>query len=164
LLQALCPAVDAALAGACRYIEVSVKGATAMVSFDAGLPLSAGPDGKVFAKVLLTVSCACRNLKKHFEVGDELCDLGLTRLTALTEQLRVETRWQGKAATYVFARGQEIGSPAIVDTAEGDRTVMTFGLDPSILGENVAFDARRLGESLAKVRARVPGTEVVLLG
>ena len=164
LLQARCPAVDAALEGECRRIEVSVDGASALVSFDAGLPLSSEPNGDVVAKLLLTVLCACRNLKKHLAVGDELCDMGLAMLTALTEELRVETRWRGKAATYLFARGQEVGSAAIVDTVESDRTVMNFRLDPSIFEANVTFDIRRLEDALTKVRARVPETEVVLAG
>lgn len=164
LLQTLCPAVDAALEGECRRIEVSVNGASAVVSFDAGLPLSAEPNGEIVAKLLLTVLCACRNRKKHLVVGDELCDPGLAVSTALAEELRVETTWRGKATTYLFAHGREVGAAAIVDTAETDRTVMTFRLDPTILGENVTFDARRLEAELAKLRARVPGTEVVLAG
>lgn len=162
LLQTLCPAVDAALEGECRRIEIALNGATCVVSFDAGLPLSVESNGEVVAKLLLTVLCACRNLKKHLAVGDELCAPGLTVLTALSEELRVETRWRGRAATYLFARGREVGAAAVVDTADADRTVMTFRLDPSILGENVIFDARRVEESLPKVRARVPGVEVVL--
>lgn len=164
LLQLLCPAVDAALEGECRRIAVSVSGETAQVSFDAGLPLSIEPNGKRVAELLLTVLCACRNLKRHLAVGDELCDPGLTVSTALAEELRVETRWRGKAATYLFARGRELGTATLVDTAEADRTAMTLRLDRSILGENVTFDARRLEESLTKVRARAPETEVVLAG
>lgn len=164
LLQALCPAVDAALEGECRRIEVSVNGASAVVSFDAGLPLSAEPNGEIVAKLLLTVLCACRNRKKHLVVGDELCDLGLTVSTAMAEELCVETHWRRKTATYHFACGREVGTATLVDTEQADRTVMTLRLDPSILGENVTFDARRLEAELVKVRARVPGTEVVLAG
>lgn len=163
LMQALCHAADCAIDGTCRRISVVAAGTVATVSYDAGLPLEVHPRlGDIVALLFLTMHCGCRNLKKHIEVGDDLCDLGLATLTALAEDLRVETRSHGKTAIYHFARGLELEPSQIVEAVGDDITTMTVQLDASLLGRNVVFDLDQLDAALERLRSRIPRLEVSL--
>ncbi|MCA9554704.1 MAG: hypothetical protein KC933_32035 [Myxococcales bacterium] len=161
LRQALCHAVDCALDGACTHLRISASGRTAQVSYDAGIPLELHPrHGHPVALLFLTLHAGCRNLKKHIEVGDELCDLGLAVLTALSADLRVRTVHSGKTATYHFSRGKEVAEAKITACDEADSTAMSIALDPDILGDNVVFEPGLVRAAAELVQARLPALAV----
>jgi len=161
LRQAFCHAVDCALDGRCTWLRVTTSGKRAEVAYDAGMSLEPHPRlGDVVALLFLTLHAGCRNLKKHIEVGDDLCDIGLAVLTALSADLRLTTVHAGKTASFHFALGKEVSRSEIVPSAEPDRTTMTVELDPLVLGSNVVFESDAVRAAADHVQTKLPALRV----
>lgn len=161
LRQALCHAIDCAMDEECTSVDIVTRGRMARVSYDAGMPLEPHPQlGDTVARLFLTLHAACRNLKKHIAVGEDLCDLGLAVLNAFCDEMEVTTNWRGLSATYLFRKGREVEPPEIVPTEDSDSTVLRFYLDREILGSNVFFDAAMLEAATDQIHTLVPQLHV----
>jgi DNA gyrase/topoisomerase IV subunit B len=157
LMQALCHAADCAVDGVCTRVDIRIAGANVRVHYDAGMPLDPNAEhADQAALIFLMVLAACHHRKRHLRVGDELCEIGLMVLNALSETLTVETAFSGWAATYRFGQGQQLAELPLTETSEADHTSIAFRLDAEILGSNVLFDRDVLAQQIDRVQGLLP--------
>lgn len=134
LFQALCHAVDEAIDGHCTEVQIVIKKFGAVISYDAGLPLTPVRNGETpTAVILMSRLSGCSNMKKHIEVGSEYCELGLAVLNAVCVDFVALTHVNGQQAKFVFSKGK-LDQPVRVSKSEhADYTRISFQLDNSIL-------------------------------
>lgn len=136
LLQSLCHAIDEAIDGSCTTIKLLVQEFGAVVEYDAGLPLHPVKYGKVPAVVILmSEPRGCSNMKKHFEVGAEFCELGIGVLNAVCHSFSVLTHSKGQQAELTFKAGILQEPIVFQESVQPDSTKMDFRLDDAILPE-----------------------------
>ena len=160
LRQALCHALDEVADGNCSEIDISILNRTITVTYNAGLSLEIQALGDTQAVRILSHIHACSNLKKHTEVGDKHCTLGIAVLNAFSRTLEATTISNGQKAEFLFRQGRLINPHATLEAKELDQTEITFLLDSDILGENVKFDHEDIKALLVEVSDDFKGLTV----
>lgn len=162
-LQTLCHAVDEAIDHRCSQVSMHLGPGQGEVWYDAGMPLAedeASP-GQTVAHVFLGVHYGCHSRKKHLEVGDELCAIGLAIFNAICRQLTVEIAENGRSLTLHFVEGKLLQESAIQPTDKADFTRLRYALDTSLL-PGIRAEESALRRTLARTRELVPQLDIQL--
>lgn len=134
LFQALCHAVDEAVDGHCTEVQMVIEKFGAVISYDAGLPLTPVRNGDTpTAVILMSRLSGCSNMKRHIEVGSEYCELGLAVLNAVCVDFVALTHLNGQQAKFVFSKGKLEQAVTVSKSENADYTRISFQLDHSIL-------------------------------
>lgn len=162
LMQALCHALDCAVVGRCTEIAIEVAEQSATVRYDAALPLGRTPQGMIAAEVLLTLPAACSSMKKHLQVGDKYCSLGMAVLTAVTREMLVEIVERDLSCTIELACGRPSRPSSLVPSgpASADSTRISFTLDEDVLQGNTRLDLAQIRAACDEARADFPGVRI----
>ena len=161
LMQALCHAADCAMDGECSRVEIRIDGQDVEVEYDAGMPIDpeAG-DADQAPLIFLSVNAGCHNRKRHLKVGDELCEIGLMVLNALSDRMTVTTSFSGWSARYCFIKGLLIERAPMTLDESNDRTSISFRLDHEILKDNTQFDREFLEKKIKDIQGILPRMDV----
>ena len=142
-------AMDEAVAGYAKSIEVALDAEGALTVFDngRGIPVDPHPKhpGKSALEVIMTVLHSGGKFSgKAYETSGGLHGVGVSVVNALSERVEVTSWRDGKEHRQVFSRGKPIGGLQEIGPSRKRGTSVKFLPDPVIFGENVAFRPARL--------------------
>jgi topoisomerase IV subunit B len=142
-------AMDEAVAGHAKSIEVSLDADGALTVFDngRGIPIDPHPKhpGKSALEVIMTVLHSGGKFSgKAYETSGGLHGVGVSVVNALSERVEVTVWRDGFEHRQVFSRGKPLGKLEQIAPSRKRGTSIRFLPDPVIFGEGVAFKPARL--------------------
>ncbi|MBN9319461.1 MAG: DNA topoisomerase IV subunit B [Caulobacterales bacterium] len=142
-------AMDEAVAGHAKRIEVSLDAEGAITVYDngRGIPVDPHPKhpGKSALEVIMTVLHSGGKFSgKAYETSGGLHGVGSSVVNALSERLEVTVWRDGFEHRQVFSRGKPLGPIEKLGPSRKKGTAITFTPDPVIFGEGAAFKPARL--------------------
>ena len=169
--------IDEAMAGFCTRVDVRIHADNSVTVIDdgRGIPVDIHPvEGVPGVELAMTTLHAGGKFDKDtYKVSGGLHGVGVSVVNALSEQLDVEVKRDGRRYRQSFARGEKLTELEVVGPAEGSGTRVTFKPDPEILTElrfnfdtlsgrlrEMAFLNRGLRISLRDERDALPEEEV----
>jgi DNA gyrase subunit B len=143
--EAVDNAVDEALAGYCRNIEVAIykDGSLSVEDDGRGIPVDIIPsEGKPAIEVVMTVLHAGGKFDQlGYKVSGGLHGVGISVTNALSEWMVTRVKRDGKLYEQKFSRGVATSKLRTVGTAEGTGTLQHFKPDPQIFSTlDFSFD------------------------
>lgn len=161
IFEALCHAFDEYLDGNCSAIVVTVGTKTCSIQYNAGMSLVLKTDGITRAEGIMTQLYTCSNLKKHLEVGEEFCKLGMATVNAACTNCQLSTVWNQQQATFDFEHGKTVRK-VIEPVADTDNfTLMKLQPDPVIFG-NITFEPNRLYTKIEEMSTRLNSLKFII--
>lgn len=160
IFEFLCHAFDEYFDGNCKSIEIRVKEKAFEISYDAGMSLETTLHGTSKAESIMTQMFVCSNAKKHLEVGQEFCQLGIMTLNAASEYCVLETVSEGKSGKFRFENGSTVSSEISGSTASQStifEVMPNYGLFPKL-----GFDLGQLKSKAAEIEAKLPGLSIAI--
>ncbi|MGB9919877.1 MAG: DNA topoisomerase (ATP-hydrolyzing) subunit B [Moorellales bacterium] len=146
--------IDEALAGYCTRIEVIIHPGEAVTVTDngRGIPVDLHPaTGRPAVEVALTMLHAGAKFGgKGYRVTGGLHGVGVSVVNALSEELVVEVKRDGKLHRQSYRRGEPASDLEVVGPAEGTGTSITFRPDPEIFPQ-VKFSYEVIAERLREL-------------
>ncbi len=142
-------AMDEAVAGHARVIEVSFEGdGTLTVRDDGrGMPVDPHPkfpDRSALEVILTVLHSGGKFSGEAYETSGGLHGVGVSVVNALAEHLAVTVWKDGAEWRQTYARGKPATNLERVGPSRRHGTAVAFRPDPAIFGEAVAFRAARL--------------------
>ncbi len=142
-------AMDEAVAGHARLIEVRLgaDGALTVRDDGRGIPVDPHPKhpGKSALEVIMTVLHSGGKFSgKAYETSGGLHGVGVSVVNALSEHLEVTAFKDGFEWRQTFSRGKPVGGLEKLGSTRKHGTVITFRPDPVIFGGSAAFRPARL--------------------
>jgi len=142
-------AMDEAVAGHAKLIEVSLgEDGTLTVKDDGrGMPVDPHPKfpGKSALEVIMTVLHSGGKFSgKAYETSGGLHGVGVSVVNALSERLEIVVWKDGFEWRQVFSRGRPVSRLERIGPSRRHGAQLTFTPDPVIFGEDVAFRPQRL--------------------
>jgi topoisomerase-4 subunit B len=142
-------AMDEAVAGHAKVIEVSLDadGALTVKDDGRGIPVDPHPKhpGKSALEVIMTVLHSGGKFSgKAYETSGGLHGVGVSVVNALSERVEVTAWKDGFEWRQAFTRGRPLGGIEKLAPTRKHGTAIAFSPDPVIFGEGVAFKPARL--------------------
>ncbi len=142
-------AMDEAVAGHAKTIEVSLDadGALTVTDNGRGIPVDPHPKhpGKSALEVIMTVLHSGGKFSgKAYETSGGLHGVGVSVVNALSERLEATVWLDGTEHRQVFSRGKPVGKLEKMGPTRKRGTSVKFLPDPVIFGEGAAFKPARL--------------------
>src|SRR5436189_6065988 len=157
--------VDEALAGFCDSIKVILHtdGSCSVGDNGRGIPVDIhGDSGKSAAEVVLTVLHAGGKFEHSaYKVSGGLHGVGISVVNALSEQLDVEIRRDGKEWTQTYERGVPAGPLSATGTTKKTGTIIRFKPDATIF-EETTFSFDTLSNRLRELAFLNRGLKIVI--
>jgi DNA gyrase subunit B len=136
VFEAVDNAVDEALAGYCRNIDVTIHtdGSISVIDDGRGIPVDVIPsEGKPAIEVVMTVLHAGGKFDQlGYKVSGGLHGVGISVTNALSEWMITRVKRDGHLYEMRFARGLAASKLKVVGDAEGTGTEQHFKPDPQI--------------------------------
>ena len=147
--EALDNAMDEAVAGHAKLIEVSLDADGALTVRDDGRGIPVDPHPKDRSKsalevIMTTLHSGGKFSGKAYETSGGLHGVGISVVNALSERLLAVVWRDGFEWRQSFARGKPLGRLEQVAPSRKGGTSIRFLPDPAIFGEDVAFKPARL--------------------
>ena len=158
-LEAACHAMDEYFDGNCDRIEIRLEREGFTISYDAGMQLKQ-KDELYYAEAILLIMRTCHNLKKHLEVGDEFCRIGIAVINATTKLSELTTVSDGKKGIFRCDEGR-ITRRDVHLSNEKEHTQLFMQPDPAVFGDlKLTFEGvKQKAEALMR---RLPGLTIVV--
>jgi topoisomerase-4 subunit B len=142
-------AMDEAVAGHAKVIEVSLDadGMLTVKDDGRGIPVDPHPKhpGKSALEVIMTILHSGGKFSgKAYETSGGLHGVGVSVVNALSERVEVTAWKDGFEWRQAFSRGKAIGQIEKMAPTRKHGTAIAFAPDPVIFGEGVAFKPARL--------------------
>ncbi|HEX6859217.1 MAG TPA: DNA topoisomerase IV subunit B [Caulobacteraceae bacterium] len=142
-------AMDEAVAGHAKLIEVRLDGDGSLTVIDngRGIPVDPHPKhpGKSALEVIMTVLHSGGKFSgKAYETSGGLHGVGVSVVNALSERVEITSWRDGFEHRQVFSRGKPIGGLQQIGPSRKRGTSVKFLPDPVIFGEGAAFRPARL--------------------
>jgi len=134
--EVLCHAFDEYFDGKCSSIKLVVSKHSFTIDYDAGMSLEPTPSGISIAESIMTQIGACSNQKKHLEVGQEFCSLGMATINFAAASCELITQSNGQKGVYTFEKGLlKHKQEAPVASTTSAATSISVHPDPEIFPE-----------------------------
>jgi len=147
-------AVDEAMAGFCSRIVVTLEQDKSVKVEDngRGIPVDIHPTTNVSAleTVMTTLHAGAKFGGKIYQVSGGLHGVGASVVNALSSQLKVNIRRDGRLYEQCYCQGIPQAEVSVVGEADGTGTTITFLADEEIFGQ-VGYDFDTLCERLREV-------------
>ncbi len=142
-------AMDEAVAGHAKLIEVSLDAGGWLYVRDDGRGIPVDPHPKDRTKsalevIMTTLHSGGKFSGKSYETSGGLHGVGVSVVNALSERLEAIIWKDGHEWRQTFARGKPMGKLEQVGPSRKRGTAIRFRPDPAIFGEDVAFKPARL--------------------
>jgi DNA topoisomerase IV B subunit len=153
LWEILDNSVDEVINGFATKVEVTLhkNGKSVTVADDGrGIPVDMMPKYKkpALEVILTTLHSGGKFEKGNYIHSGGLHGVGSSVVNALSTEMRVEVRRDGKRHEQVFAQGKASSKLKVLGSVKGHGTTVTFQPDPEIFGEKLKFDAKEIHERL----------------
>jgi len=146
--------VDEAMAGFCSRIVVTLEQDKSVKVEDngRGIPVDIHPTTNVSAleTVMTTLHAGAKFGGKIYQVSGGLHGVGASVVNALSSQLKVNIRRDGRLYEQCYCQGIPQGEVSVVGEADGTGTTIIFLADEEIFGQ-VSYDFDTLCERLREV-------------
>ncbi len=162
--------VDEILAGGATTITVTIKGdMTCSIQDDGrGIPVDLmknAKDAKLRNKSALEVVMTVLHAGGKFDSGaykvsGGLHGVGVSCVNALSDEMEVEVRRDGKIHHQMYKRGKPQGPVEVIGKTEEHGTKVTFHADPEIFG-NLAFSYETIGNRLRELAFLNAGVKII---
>ena len=162
--------VDEILAGGATTITVTIKGdMTCSISDDGrGIPVDLmknAKDAKLRNKSALEVVMTVLHAGGKFDSGaykvsGGLHGVGVSCVNALSDEMEVEVRRDGKIHHQAYKRGKPQGPVEVIGKTNEHGTQVTFHADPEIFG-NLAFSYETIGNRLRELAFLNAGVKII---
>lgn len=153
VFEVLDNAIDENLAGFCKNIELQIyKDGSISISDDGrGIPVEKHTSGRSALEIVMTVLHAGGKFeKKAYKVSGGLHGVGVSVVNALSENLSVEVRRDGKIWVQSFGHGKPTSEVKEAGESEWSGTKVRFKPDPTIF-QVTEFDYAYLRERLMEL-------------
>ncbi len=134
--------VDEALAGHCDTVTVTLHddGSASIEDNGRGIPVDMHESGKPACEVILCVLHAGGKFDQNsYKVSGGLHGVGVSVVNALSEELVLHIKRNGKLYEQTFSRGDPTSGLKILGEAEGTGTKIRFKPDSQIFTNNITF-------------------------
>ena len=159
-------AVDEALAGYCDHIEVTIHEDNSITVVDngRGIPVDKHPKEKIpTVEVVLTILHAGGKFGgEGYKVSGGLHGVGVSVVNALSTQVVVRVRRDGKEYEISFDHGKTKEKLHEVGTSKASGTTVTFWPDPEIFKETTIFDYETLKTRFREMSFLNKGLKITL--
>jgi DNA gyrase/topoisomerase IV subunit B len=159
-IEAACHAIDEHFDGQCSTISLGVAPEQFTISYDAGMNLDEKHAEKLTAELFMTGLYACRNHKKHLEVGKEFCKIGIATLNAGMEECTLTTVCDQLKGIFIFKGGETV-SRNVKATDEPDSTLIYFKPDVTIFG-NLKLTFEGVEKRAGLLKLKLPELEITV--
>ncbi|GMR19337.1 MAG: DNA topoisomerase (ATP-hydrolyzing) subunit B [Patescibacteria group bacterium] len=152
VLEIISNSIDEALVGAADRIEVTLNSDNSVTVIDNGRGIPVGPHPKYKVSALELVMTKLHAGGKFgeggYKVSGGLHGVGSSVVNALSENMKVEVRQNGKRWVQEYQRGDPLYKVKAEGTVPADETgtTVTFLPDKKVFGEDVAVDFNFLSE------------------
>jgi DNA gyrase subunit B len=158
--------IDEALAGHCNQITVMIHNNDSVTVIDngRGIPVAEHPQLKIPAvQVALTKLHAGGKFDKStYKVSGGLHGVGLSVVNALSIELEVQVKREGKIHYQKYSKGKPLGELNVIGDTTERGTMIHFLPDPSIFSESV-FHYDILAKRLRELAFLNKGIKIILL-
>ena len=158
--------IDEALAGHCNQITVIIHNGDSVTVIDngRGIPVAEHPQLKIPAvQVALTKLHAGGKFDKStYKVSGGLHGVGLSVVNALSIELEVQVKREGKIHYQKYSKGKPLGELNVIGDTTERGTMIHFLPDPSIFSESV-FHYDILAKRLRELAFLNKGIKIILL-
>ncbi|WP_294296255.1 hypothetical protein [uncultured Chryseobacterium sp.] len=158
---ALCHAVDEYFDNKCGEIVINAQFNSLYIKYDAGMSLEESYD-LTKAECIMTKIGACSNEKKHLEVGDEFCRVGMTVINAVSDRCELKTVCNKKSGHFIFEYGKTVFREITETDSSEDFTTISFEINGEIFGDSI-FDQNDLQLKIIELKKRLPDLKIELL-
>lgn len=156
----LCHAIDEYFDENCSEIIINAVGNSLKIKYNTGMSLEKSRD-LTRAECIMTKIGACSNEKKHLEVGDEFCRVGMAIINAVSEKCELKTIFSRQEGYFIFEKGKTVSKEIIKTDNSEDFTTISFEISKEIFGDFV-FELNDLQLKLNALKERLPNLEIKL--
>lgn len=155
LFEVLCHALDEHLDKQCDEIEITVRKDYFSVKYNAGMSLEILKNETLTkAEIIMTKISACSNYKKHLEIGQEFCELGIAIINSASKKCQLNTIWNNSKGYFEFENGTTISSK--IEPTESNSNWTEIIVYPNeLLFENLAFTSNGIDDKLNEIREKM---------
>lgn len=157
---ALCHAIDEYFDDNCNEIIINADGNSLNIKYNAGMSLDKSWD-LTKAECIMTKIGACSNEKKHLEVGDEFCHVGMTTINGVSEKCELTTIYNNQKAQFIFEKGSTVFKEIVETEIVEESTTINFEISKEVFGD-FTFELNDLQLKLNLLKGKLPNLEIKL--
>ncbi|MDP9959823.1 hypothetical protein [Chryseobacterium lathyri] len=159
-LEIFCPAIDEYFDNNCSEIYLGIKENSIQIEYNSGMELRE-TYGNTVAENFMTKLMACKNEKKHLEVGKKYCLLGIATINASAERCELNTIWNKQKGYFIFENGSTVFRKISSTDSSDDFTKISFEMSKEIFGD-LKFEFSDLQLRLASLKEKLPNLKMEL--